>query len=97
MTASMPVTRTACGLTGKPALANRARVSVWVAAGQALLAGAPSTTPSAYAQKNSGRRAVTAGSFWRNAPAAELRGLTKSRSPASACRLFIASNSATGM
>src|SRR3990170_364404 len=32
---------------------------------------------------SSGRRAVTAGSFWRTAPAAALRGLAKAASPAS--------------
>ncbi len=88
------MTSTACGLTGNPARASCANVPLCVAAGHALL---PSTTPTWYAQKCSGRLAVMVGSFWRSAPAAELRGLTKSRSPASAWRLFIASNSATGM
>ena len=41
--------------------------------------------------------AVTAGSFWRNEPAAELRGLTKVRSPAASCRSFMAAKSAVGM
>ena len=37
------------------------------------------------------------GSFWRTEPAAELRGLAKRRSPASAWRLLSASNAAIGM
>ena len=36
-------------------------------------------------------------SFWRSDPAAELRGLTKRRWPASSCRRFSSSNAATGM
>ena len=90
----MPLTCRASGLTGNPDRASRAKVSVCVAAGHGDV---PSTTPTWYAQKRSGRMAVIFGSFWRSAPAAELRGFTKRRSPASACRLFIASNSATGM
>ena len=41
----MPVTWRASGLTGKPAFFNWASVAVCVGAGQWLLAGAPSTTP----------------------------------------------------
>ena len=44
-----------------------------------------------------GRVAVTAGSSWRRAPAAALRGLTYVRSPRSRCTSFILSNPARGM
>ena len=43
------------------------------------------------------RDAVTRGSFWRRLPAAALRGLANSRSPASPCRRFSSSNDASGM
>ena len=41
--------------------------------------------------------AVTDGSFWRSEPAAEFRGLTNSRSPASAWRRLRSSKAAMGM
>jgi len=59
--------------------------------------GAPSIAPSWYAQKARGRVAVIAGSFWRSDPAAELRGLTNTFSPAARWRSFNAANSAVGM
>ena len=68
----MPSTRRASGLTGRPAFLSWASVPLCVVAGHALPLGAPSTTPTWYAQKCSGRWAVTFGSFWRSAPAAEL-------------------------
>ena len=45
-----------------------------------------STSPTWYAQNERAREAVTVASFWRSDPAAELRGLTNSLSPASAWR-----------
>src|SRR6266571_1823749 len=46
---------------------------------------------------SSGRRAVTAGSFWRTAPAAALRGFAKVPSPDSWRPRFSCSKSARGM
>src|SRR5436309_1701971 len=46
---------------------------------------------------SSGRRAVTAGSFWRTAPAAAFRGLAKVVSPASSRVRFSLANAARGM
>ena len=40
---------------------------------------------------------MTAGSFWRTAPAAAFRGFANVASPASSSALFSAANSARGM
>ncbi len=53
--------------------------------------------PSWYAQNDSSREAVIFESFWRNEPAAELRGLAKVFDPASSWRRLSCSNDDTGM
>ena len=86
-----PVTVRASGLTGRPAV--RSRSSTWLcrAGGHRPVpavssGGAPSTSPIWYAQNESGRAAVIAGSFCRSDPAAELRGLTNAFVPAATAR-----------
>ena len=50
----------------------------------------------AYAHSDSGRRAVTDGSFWRSDPAAELRGFMKGFAPAATCSSFTRANPCSG-
>ena len=53
--------------------------------------------PNWYIHTASPRPAVTAGSFCRTDPAAALRALANSRSPASAWRAFRSANAPSGM
>ena len=55
---------------------------------QCVARSTPSTTPTPYAQNESGRAAVIEESFWRNDPAAALRGFGVAFFPSATSRSF---------
>ncbi len=82
--------RRTSGLTGKRCSRSHASAS------QCEASASPSLCPIAYAHSESGRRAVTAGSFWRSEPAAELRGFMNGLLPAAICSSFTRAKPSSG-
>ena len=87
---SSGVTRNS-SLTGRPQPRSRSYQPEWVSG-----AVMPAVAPTPCRMSDSGRVAVTRGSFCRSEPAAELRGLANGGLPASVSRSFSSWNAATG-